>query len=132
MSLVVIPTLHKDQCLISAISWWSRSDVTVCRDEFLEIIKASKRIGHWSGNDQREIEILSLTGSANLYYQGYAELHEVAQNGKCFKDEFRQGTNTSIWTGTNLLSCKRRISPGKKDLRNLRIVVRDKPREIYS
>jgi len=64
MSLGAIPNLHKDQYLISVIPWWSTSDSTVSFEELLESIEASGRIGHRSENDQGEIEILRLTGSA--------------------------------------------------------------------
>jgi len=75
MSLDTTPTVHNDLSLISVIPKSSGSDAAVTLEEFLESIEASGRIGRLSENDQSEVAILRLTGSANLFYQGCDELH---------------------------------------------------------
>ena len=76
--------------VISVIPQWSGSDDTVTLDEFLESIESSGRIGRWTENDQREVAVLKLTGSAKLFYQCCDELHEQGATWQLFKEAFRQ------------------------------------------
>jgi len=84
------PIVHKDLSLISAITKWSGSDDIVTLEEFLESIESSGRIGRWTENDEREVEVLKLTGSTKLFYQWCDELHEQGTTWQLFKEAFRQ------------------------------------------
>ena len=84
------PIVHKDLSLISVIPKWSGSDDTVTLEEFLESIESSGRIGRWTENDQREVAVLKLTGSAKLFYQCCDELHEQGTTWQLYKEAFRQ------------------------------------------
>jgi hypothetical protein len=83
------PTVHKGLSLISVIPKWSGSDSTVTLKEFFASIESSARIGNWQDNDQREIAVLRLTGSAKLFYQGCTKLHEAGVTWQTFKVAFR-------------------------------------------
>lgn len=84
------PTIHKDLYLISLLPKWSDSDSTVTLEEFFSSVEASARFGRWGDNDQREIVILRLTGSAKLFYHGCTELHEEGTAWQTFKSAFRR------------------------------------------
>jgi len=84
------PVVHKDLSLISVIPTWSGSDDTISLEEFVESIESSGRIGQWTENDQCEVAVLKLTGSAKLGYQCCDELHEQGATWKLFKEAFRQ------------------------------------------
>jgi len=84
------PIVYKDLLLISVIPKWPGSDDTVTLDEFLESIESSGRIGRWTENDQREVTVLKLTGSAKLFYRCCDELHEQGATWQLFKEAFRQ------------------------------------------
>ena len=83
-------TVNKDLSLISAIPKWSGSEDTVTIEEFLESIEAAAKIGRWNENDQREVAVLRLSGSANLFYKCCDELHEKGATWETFKEAFRQ------------------------------------------
>ena len=83
-------TVNKDLSLISVIPKWSGCDDTVTIEEFLESIKAAAKIGRWNENDRREVEVLSLTGSAKLFYKCCDELHEEGATWETFKEAFGQ------------------------------------------
>jgi len=84
------PIVHKDMSLISVIPKWSGSDDTVTLEEFLESIGSSGRLGRWTENDQREVAVLKLTGSAKLFHQWCDELHEQGATWQLFKKAFTQ------------------------------------------
>jgi len=90
VSPATTPTIHKDLLLISVIPKWSGSDAIVTLEEFLESIESSGRIGRWTENDQREVAVLKLTGSAKLFYQCCDELHEPGATWQRFKQAFRR------------------------------------------
>ena len=83
-------TIHKDLSLISLIPKWLGTDSTVTLEELFSNIEASARIGRWEDSDQREIEVLRLTGSAKLFYQVYTELHAKGATRENFKCAFRR------------------------------------------
>ena len=83
-------TVNKDLSLISAIPKWSGSEDTVTIEEFLESIEAAAKIGRWTENDQREVAVLRLTGSAKLFFQCCDELHEKVTTWETFKEAFKQ------------------------------------------
>jgi hypothetical protein len=70
------PVVHNDMSLISLVSKWSGLDSAVTLQEFFASIEASAKIGRWEESDKREIAVLRLTGSAKIFHQGCAELHE--------------------------------------------------------
>ena len=84
------PIVHKDLSLILVIPKWSGSDDTVTLEEFLESTESSGRIGRWTENDQREVAVLKLTGSAKLFYQFCDDLHKQGATWQLFKEALRQ------------------------------------------
>ena len=84
------PTVHKDLSLISLVPKWSGLDSGVTLEEFLASIETSAKLGRWLENDQREIAVMRLAGSAKLFYQGSTELHEEGTTWQMFKDAFRR------------------------------------------
>ena len=82
------PTVHKDFSLISLVPKWSRLDSGVTLQDFFASTETSAKLGRWLENDQREIAVMRLAGSAKLFYQGCAELHEET-TWQMFKDAFR-------------------------------------------
>ena len=84
------PTLHKDLSLISLVLKWSGLDSGVTLEEFFASIETSAKLGRWLENDQREIAVMRLAGSAKLFYQGSTELHEEGTTWQMFKDAFRR------------------------------------------
>jgi hypothetical protein len=84
-----VPTLHKDLYLVTLIPKWSGQESTVTLEEFLSSIESSARLGRWEDADKVEIAVLKLTGSANTFFQGCAELHADGVTWKTFKDIFR-------------------------------------------
>jgi len=85
------PNVHNDLSLISVIPKWSGSDATVTLEEFLESIETSGQIGRWTENDQPEVAVLKLTGSAKLFYSCCNEIHEQGATWHMFKQMFRRG-----------------------------------------
>jgi hypothetical protein len=83
------PTVHKDLSLISVVPKWSGSDSTVTLEEFFASIESFARIGNGQENDQLEIAVFRLTGSAKLFSQGCTELHEAGVSWQIFKGVFR-------------------------------------------
>ena len=84
------PTVHKDLSLISLVPKWSGQDSMVTLEEFFESIEASVRIERWEQIDQIQIAALRLTGSARVFYQGCAELHEEGTTWQAFKNAFKR------------------------------------------
>jgi len=76
--------------LISVIPKWSCSDDTVTLEEFEESIESSRSIRRWTENDQREVAVLKLTGSAKLFYQFCDENHEQEESCQLFKEALMQ------------------------------------------
>jgi len=64
------PIVHKDLSLVTLVPQWSGSDASVTLEECLSSIESAAKIGQWSDPDKREIAVLKLTDSANLFYQG--------------------------------------------------------------
>jgi len=103
------PTVHKDLSLISLVPKWSGQDSTVTLEEFFESIEASARIGRWEQIDQIQIAALRLTGSARVFYQSCAELHEEGTTWQAFKDAFKRrykDTHTDQYHFTKLQTAR--------------------------
>jgi hypothetical protein len=83
-------TVHKDLALISLVPIWSGLNSGVTLEEFFASIEASAKIGRWQEDEQREIAVMRLTGSAKLFYQGCTELHEEGTTWQAFKNSFRR------------------------------------------
>ena len=83
------PTVHKDLSLISLVPKWSGLDSGVTLEEFFASIEISAKLGRWQENDQREIAVMRLSGTAKLFYQGCTELHE-GTTWQIFKYAFRR------------------------------------------
>jgi len=96
------PIVHKDLSLISVIPKRSGSDDTVTLEEFLESIESSGRIGRWTENDQREVPVLKLTGSAKLFYQFVMNSMNREQPGNYLRKLLGSGTGMSTRTSTTL------------------------------
>ena len=84
------PTVHKELSLISLAPKWSGLDSGVTLEEFFASIEASAKLGCWKENDQREITVMRLAGSAKVFYQGCTELREEGTTWHMFKDAFRR------------------------------------------
>ena len=84
------PTVHKNLSLISLVPKWSGLDSGDTLEEFFANIKTSAKLGRWQENDQSEIAVMRLAGSAKLFYQGCTELHEEGTTWQMFKNEFRR------------------------------------------
>jgi hypothetical protein len=84
------PIVHKDLSLVTLVPKWSGSDASVTLEELLSSIESAAKIGHWSDQDKREIAVLELTNSAQLFYQGCTELHAEGTTWQSFEDAFRR------------------------------------------
>jgi len=103
------PTVHKDLSLISLVPKWSGLDSGVTLEEFFASIETSAKLGRWLENDQREIAVMRLAGSAKLFYQGCTELHEEGTTWQMFKDAFRRrykDTHTDQYHFTKLQTAR--------------------------
>ena len=85
-----VPTVHKDLSLVALVPKWSGQESSVSLEEFFASIEGSARIGRWEGQDQIEIAILKLAGSARMFYQRCPELHEEGLTWQKFKEAFRK------------------------------------------
>ena len=56
---------------------------------FFSSIDSSAKIANWKQTNQLQIAILELSGGAETFYQGCAELHTKETNWQTFKDAFR-------------------------------------------
>ena len=119
-----LQTVQKDLSLISFIPKWPGSDDTATLEEFLVSIEASAMIGRWTENDQQEVAVLKLTGSAKLIYQCCDELHEQGATWKTFKEAFRRRYRDVHRTSTTLRNCKRLDRIEMEVPNNLPIVAR--------
>jgi len=103
------PTVHKDLSLISLVPKWSGLDSGVTLEEFFASIESSAKIGRWQEDDQREIAVMRLAGSAKIFYQGCTELHEEGTTWQAFKNAFRRrykDTHTDQYHFTKLQTAR--------------------------
>ena len=68
------PTLHKELSLITLVPKWTGSDSVVTLEEFISNIESSARLGRWEKQDQVDIALLKVAGSAKTFYKGCPEL----------------------------------------------------------
>jgi hypothetical protein len=84
------PVVHKDMSLISLMPKWSGVDSAVSLEEFFTSIEVSAKMRRCDEGDKREITVLRLRGTAKVFHQGCAELHEEGATCQTFKDAFRR------------------------------------------
>jgi len=80
-------------------------------EEFLTSIESAAKIGHWSDPDKREIAVLKVRDSANLFYQGCIELHAEGTTWQSFKNAFRhryENVHTDQYRFTKLQTARQK------------------------